>query len=148
MAGLRARSGSRFALMARLVAAAGLVVDAALHLQLAPAYQLAAPAGIGQGNLFRVEAVLAILAAAAVLVRPGRRTVTLALGVSASALAAVLVYRYVDVPSIGPIPSMYEPVWFAKKSATAVAEFAATASAAAALVLSKNSVSRTRQSDT
>jgi hypothetical protein len=34
----------------------------------------------------------------------------------------VLLYRYVDVGSIGPIPNMYEPVWFGEKTHSAYAE--------------------------
>jgi hypothetical protein len=109
-----------------LVAAAGLVADAVVHLQLAPDYQLAAPAGIGQGNLFRVEAVVAVLVALWVLVRPSRLSFGVAFLVAASALAAVLLYRYVDVPAFGPIPSMYEPLWFPEKTLSAVAEAVAT----------------------
>ncbi len=31
--------------------------------------------------------------------------------VAASAVGAVLVYRYVAVGTIGPLPNMYEPTW-------------------------------------
>ena len=31
--------------------------------------------------------------------------------VAASALAAVVLYRYVDVGAIGPFPNLYEPTW-------------------------------------
>jgi hypothetical protein len=34
-----------------------------------------------------------------------------ALLVGASALAAVLLYRYVDVGAVGPLPDMYENTW-------------------------------------
>jgi hypothetical protein len=112
-----------------LVAAAGLAVDAVVHLQLAPDYQLAAPAGIGQGNLFRIAAVAAALVAVWVLVRPSRLSFAAAFLVAVSALGAVLLYRYVDVPALGPIPSMYEPLWFPEKSLSAVAEAVATLAA-------------------
>ena len=105
-----------------LVVALGLVVDAVVHLRLAPDYQLAAPDGIGQGNLFRIAAVAATLAALWLLVRPGRLSFAVAFLVAGSALVAVLLYRYVDVPALGPIPSMYEPLWFPEKTASAVAE--------------------------
>lgn len=49
-------------------------------------------------------------------------------------LAAVLLYRYVDVPALGPIPAMDEPVWFAKKTARAVAEAVATLGGASGLL--------------
>jgi hypothetical protein len=106
----------------RALVALGLVVDAVVHLHLASGYQLAQPGGIGQGNLFRVEGVVAVLAAGLVLLRGGRTVLLVAAAVALSALAAVVLYRYVQVPAIGPIPSMYEPVWFFQKSMSAVAE--------------------------
>ena len=118
----------------RLVTVAGLAVDAVIHLQLAPVYQLAAPGGIGQGNLFRIEAVLALLAAVIVLLRPTRIGYAAAFAIATGGLVAVLLYRYIDVPALGPIPSMYEPLWFAKKTVTAVAEAAAAGSALTGLL--------------
>jgi hypothetical protein len=106
----------------RAVTAAGLLVDAVLHLQLAANYQLAAPGGIGQGNLFRIEAVSAALAACVVLALGNRSAYLAGLVVAAGGLGAVLLYRYYQVPAIGPIPAMYEPVWFFKKTLSAVAE--------------------------
>ena len=120
-----------------LVAAAGLVADAVVHLRLAPGYQVAAPAGIGQGNLFRIEALAAALVALWVLVRPSRLSFAAAFLVAASALAAVLLYRYVDIPAFGPIPSMYEPVWFPEKTLSAVAEAVAAGAAFSLLARSR-----------
>jgi hypothetical protein len=131
-------------LLLRLVVAAGLVVDAVVHLRLAPGYQLADPAGIGQGNLFRVEAVVALAAAAYVLLRGSRLSFLVAALVGLSALAAVVITRYAQVPALGPIPSMYEPVWFFQKSLSAVAEGVAgfTALLAAALAGQRRDASR------
>lgn len=106
----------------RALTVIGLVVDAVIHLQLAPSYQLAAPGGVGEGTLFRVESVVALLAAAYVLIRGSRFAYVVAALVASSALVAVMLSRYVDIPAFGPIPSMYEPIWFGKKVATAVAE--------------------------
>ncbi len=106
----------------RVLTAAGLAVDAVIHVRLAPGYQLAAPDGIGQGNLFYLESAAAILAALYVLIRGSRPAFLLALVVAAGGLAAVLLYRYVDLPPIGPIPSMYEPVWYLEKTISAIAE--------------------------
>lgn len=113
----------------RVTIAAGLGVDAVIHLQLAAQYQLAAPGGIGQGTLFRIQAIAAILAAAWVLLRGTRLAVLSAAAIAASALVAVLLYRYVDVPALGPLPSMYEPLWFPQKTATALAEAVAVLAA-------------------
>ncbi|MBA2695743.1 MAG: hypothetical protein ACR2FV_07035 [Ornithinimicrobium sp.] len=106
----------------RLAVAAALTIDAVVHLRLASNYQLAAPGGIGGGNLFRVQAVAAILIGIYLLVRPSRLAYAVAALVLLSAFFAVLLYRYVEVPSIGPIPSMYEPIWYAEKAVSAVAE--------------------------
>lgn len=120
-------SGRRdpIALLLCLLVSAGLVVDAVVHLRLAPQYQLAQPGGIGQGNLFRIEAVVAVLAALFLLVRRSRLAFGVAALVALSALVAVVLYRYVDVPAIGFVPTMYEPVWFFSKTLSAVAEAAA-----------------------
>jgi len=108
-----------------------------VHLHLAPEYQLSAPDGIGAGNLFRVQAFVALAAAVFVLVRGTRTSYVVAFLVAGSALGAVVLYRYVNVPMLGPLPAMYEPVWFPEKSLTAVAEaIAAIVAGAAVLSLS------------
>ncbi|HST46922.1 hypothetical protein [Jatrophihabitans sp.] len=122
--------------------AAGLLVDAVLHLQLAANYQLAAPGGIGQGNLFRIEAVLAVLAALLLVLRHGNRTAyAMALLMAGGGLTALLVYRYYQLPAFGPFPAMYEPVWFFKKSLAAIAEAVATAAALAGYLQAGQSIS-------
>lgn len=121
----------------RLLTAAALVIDAVLHLQLARNYNLAAPGGIGEGNLFRLESVAALLAAVLVLGYGGRVAYALAFVVAASAAAAVLLSRYVDVPAFGPIPAMYEPVWFGKKVLATGAEALGTLTAAAGWALAR-----------
>ena len=75
-----------------------------------------------RANIFQVEAAVAILAAAYVGLRRSRASFAVAALVALSALVAVLLYRYVDVPSVGPIPSMYERIWFFDESLSAVAE--------------------------
>jgi hypothetical protein len=117
------------------VAVAGLAVDAYIHFDLAGNYAPIKTSTLSQADLFRAEGVLAILAAVALLARPRRYTALVAGLVAGSALVVLLVYRYYDVHSIGPIPSMYEPVWFREKVVSAIAEAAATLAAAALLVL-------------
>lgn len=120
----------------RIVIALGLTVDAVVHLRLAPEYQLAFPEGMGGGTLFRVEAVVAVIAAVAVLVWGNRGTYLFALLVAASAFVAVVLTRYVEVPALGPLPSMYEPIWFFEKSLSAIAEGIAAIAALMALLAS------------
>ncbi|THJ66935.1 hypothetical protein E8P82_05580 [Arthrobacter echini] len=81
-----------------------------------------APDGIGGGTVFRIQGVIAILSALYVLVRGSSRAFLMAGLVAFASLAAVLAYRYLQIPSIGPIPSMYEPVWYTTKVITAVVE--------------------------
>ncbi|MFI1753608.1 hypothetical protein [Streptomyces sp. NPDC020571] len=106
---------------ARLLAAACLAVDAYVHADLADQYD-GISASISQGNLFRIEAALAALAAVLVLVWRRLPGDLFATAVAAGGLALLLVYRYVDVGELGPVPNMYEPIWFGEKEATAVAQ--------------------------
>jgi hypothetical protein len=94
----------------RVGAAAALGVDAAVHWQNAPAYD-AVTGTVSQGALFRTEAVVAVVTALLVLIRPRRSSWVAALLVAGSALGAVLLYRYVDVGVPGPLPDMYENTW-------------------------------------
>lgn len=119
----------------RVAVVVALAIDAVVHLRLATNYQLAAPGGIGGGNLFRIQAVAAILVGVYLLVRPSRAAYAAAGLVALSAFVAVVLYRYVEVPAIGPIPSMYEPIWYFEKSLSAVAEGAGALLAAVGMVL-------------
>jgi hypothetical protein len=59
-----------------------------------------------------------------------------AFGVGASALGAVLVYRYVDVGALGPLPDMYENTWqVSGKLLSAYAEGAAVVLAGLGLLV-------------
>lgn len=66
--------------------------------------------------------MVAVLVAAWLVVTGSRVAWASAFLVLASALVAVVLYRYVPVPQLGPIPSMYEPIWFPEKTVSAVAE--------------------------
>jgi hypothetical protein len=98
----------------RCTAAVGLAVDAGIHLKLAGQYD-AVTASISEGALFRVEAVAAVLAIVLVLVWRNRAGDAFAWLTAAAGLAAIIVYRYWNPGAIGPLPDMYEPVWFTDK---------------------------------
>jgi|GEM_PF-1076260 len=117
-----------------VVIALALLVDAVVHLHLASRYQLSAPGGIGAGNLFRLQSVIAAGAAVWVMLAGTRRSYITGFLVAASALGAVILYRYVNVPMLGPLPAMYEPVWFTEKTLSAVAEAVAAVVAGLAVV--------------
>jgi hypothetical protein len=118
----------------RLIAVAGLGIDAYVHLDLASTYA-EAEATINEGVLFRVEAVLAILTALVLILAARRLSFLLAFAVSASALGLMLISRYVDIGAIGPFPDPYDPVWFAEKLWAAYGEAAAATAALAGMVL-------------
>ncbi|MGH3793809.1 MAG: hypothetical protein ACRDSP_02860 [Pseudonocardiaceae bacterium] len=126
----RLRGRSVGEVIARVVVAAGLAYDSYTHFDLAGSYA-ANVAAISQGTLFRIEAVLAGLAALLVLVTRRRTAAIFALLVASSALGAVLLYRYVNIDAgiLGLLPDMYEPTWYPEKVLSAVAEAAATIAA-------------------
>ncbi len=106
-------------LLLRVVTVAALAYDAYSHFDLAANYD-ANVASVSQGTLFRIEAVLAIVAAVLVAVTRRRIAALLAFLVAAGGLAAILLYFYVDVGAIGPLPSMFEPVWYPEKTWSAI----------------------------
>jgi hypothetical protein len=118
----------------RLIAVAGLGIDAYVHLDLASTYS-EAQAPINEGVLFRAEAVLAILTAVTLILAARRLTFLIAFAVSASALTLMLVSRYVDLGPLGPFPDLYDPVWFAEKLWAAFGEAAAAVASVAGLLL-------------
>jgi hypothetical protein len=114
---------NRSSLALAIAAAAGLAYDAKVHLHLAAGYDAIGDT-ITQGSLFRVEAVAALLAAVLVLVVDNRLAWAVAGGVGLAGVGAVLLYRYVDVGALGPVPNMYEPAWYPEKLHSLYAEAA------------------------
>jgi hypothetical protein len=117
---------SRLSLALAVLAAAGLGYDAFVHLHLAGGYD-AIGSTITQGWLFRLEAGAAILVAIAVLLSDSRLVWAAAGLTGLAGVVAVVLYRYVDVGAIGPIPDMYEPAWYPEKTRSALAESGVTA---------------------
>lgn len=106
---------------ARVLAAAGLAVNAYVHAHLAPTYDGVA-ASVSQGDLFRLEAALGALAALLVLVWRRLPADLFAFVVAAGGLALLVIYRYVDVGQLGPFPDMYEPLWNGDKTVALVSQ--------------------------
>ncbi|MEU4848223.1 hypothetical protein [Streptomyces gilvosporeus] len=105
----------------RLVAAAGLAVDAYVHADLAAELD-AVVATLSEGMLFRVEAALAALAALLVLLWRRPASDAFACIVAGGGLVLLLLYRYVDVGRLGPLPDMYNPAWSDAKKLAALAQ--------------------------
>jgi hypothetical protein len=131
MMALNTRGRAAVRLGLALVAATGLAIQAYVHFDLASQYDVIKSSVLSQGDLFRAEATVAAIAAAAVLLRPRRYTAAFAFVVAAAGTAAVLVYAYVDVGAFGPIPNMYDPIWYPKKTLSAWAEGMAAVAALA-----------------
>jgi hypothetical protein len=97
----------------RLATAAALVIDAVVHLQDAHFYDVSVGSFLlTEGQLFRVQAGVAIAGALLVLVWPRWPSWLFALLVAGSAVTAVVTYTYVNIGPIGGLlPNMYEPSW-------------------------------------
>jgi hypothetical protein len=121
----RAWSPLQWTLM--IVVVVGLAIDAFVHYDLASAFANNKTSTLSEADLFRVEATAAVVAAVALIVRPRRYTAGFAFLVALAGTVAVIVYRYVDVGSFGPIPDMYDPYWApAEKNISLIGEVVAT----------------------
>ena len=118
----------------RWVTAIGLAVSAYLHWDLARSPYVA-DGQITLAGLFVAQAVVAALVAVWVAVRAETLAVLAALAVAAGSLTALVLSVYVRLPSFGPFPVLYEPLWYGDKVAAAVAAAVATLTALAALAL-------------
>jgi hypothetical protein len=116
-------SGIAFAL--RVLAAAGLGISAYVHLHLAHMYRSLGDT-ITQGDLFYAQGAVCIVIGLWLLVTGMRLAWLSAALVGAASFAAVMLYRYVDVGAIGPLPNMSDPSWYPSpdKALSAVAEAA------------------------
>jgi hypothetical protein len=123
------RRAGRTGLGLRLVGALALGYSAYLHFRIAADRPpLFADGQVTLSGLFVAQAVAATVVSLWVLVR-GTRLAWLAFGaVALASLAALVASVYVQIPSIGPFPVIYEPIWYTDKY------LAAAAAAVAALV--------------
>lgn len=143
-AGLRAETPVGWGL--RVLVAACLVTDAVVHLRLASQYALASASGhLSEGLLFRVESIVALVVALVVLLVGNRVAYAAAFIVAGSAFLAVMLFRYVDIPAFGPVPSMYEPIWFRQKTVSAIAEGLGAVLSAVGFVRAWTTVGRERR---
>lgn len=139
---------SRVSALQRALAVATAVllgIDAYVHLHDAHFYDSLASSSLSEGTLFRIQAIVAVVVAVALLIRPHPVVWAVAVLVTASAVGAVLLYTYVDVGALGPLPDLYEPTWVpAGKLASAVAEGLGTLLALTGLVVSMRTHLRAR----
>lgn len=127
-------AGVRRSWLLRGVAATALAVSAAVHVDLAEG-PWAADGQVTLAGLFVADALAAVVVGLWVLLR-GSRLAWLAVAlVAVPSAAALVVTTYVQVPSVGPLPAVYEPFWYAEKVVAAVAAALAALCAAVALGL-------------
>ena len=118
-------------LILRLLVAAGLAADAYVHWVFAPDMAFVQGGAIGGDLLFRIQAAVAAVVAVVILAHAIRWTYALAFLVAGSAVGALLFYYYVDAGALGPLPAMYEPVWYTEKTISLVGEGVAALAALA-----------------
>lgn len=118
-----------------VIAVAGLAVDAWTHLDLAPQFALNRTSTLSEATLFRIEAALAIAAAVLLVLRQNVLTVLFAAAVAGGGAFLLVLYRYVDVGRLGPVPDLYEPIWFREKVESLIGELVALAASLALLAL-------------
>ncbi|MDQ1539217.1 MAG: hypothetical protein QOE58_3610 [Actinomycetota bacterium] len=119
-------------LLLTVITAAGLAVDAYVHWKLAPPLDAIVGTSspqISQGELFRIEAVMALVAMVLVVTTRRRISAAVAFLVAVGGLGAVLLYAYVNVGEIGPLPNMYDPTWYSEKIISASAQVVAALAA-------------------
>ena len=127
----------------RLLAAAGLAVDAYVHTDLAGGFDTGGT--LSETRLFLIQASLAALAALGIVVRGRRLEAAFGFLIAAAALGAVLLYRYVNVGKLGPLPNMYDPAWYTEKTVSLIAEAVAVVACAALLAVRQRQHRRARQ---
>jgi len=121
-------SGNRLspvAITLRVLAVAALGVSAYIHIDLAHLYKTLGD-DITQAQLFYAQGIVASVVGLWLLVTGHRVAWWAAALVGAASFAAVMLYRYVDVGAIGPIPNMHDASWLPSpdKAISAVAEAA------------------------
>lgn len=109
-------------LILRLIVAAGLAADAFVHWRFAPDMAFVQGGSIDGDLLFRVQAAVAGVVAVIILTYATRWAYALAFLVAASAAGALVLYYYVDVGALGPLPDMHEPVWYLEKTISLAGE--------------------------
>jgi hypothetical protein len=100
---------------------------------------------VNEGVLFRIEGAAAVVVAVLVLVRQNVLTAALTVLLAGGGAALLVLYRYVAVGKIGPIPNMYEPIWFQEKVVSLIGELVAVVAGLALLAISLSARRRSPQ---
>lgn len=116
--------------------AAALLVNAVIHIRLAAPFDALTGTVVSQGDLFRLQAVVNLVAIGLVLAARRRWADALALVIAAGGAALIIVTVLVplDLTALG-LPLLFEPAWYQDKVTALVAQLLAALAAAALLVL-------------
>lgn len=93
----------------RVLAVAALGISSYVHLHVAHLYSYGST--ITGTDMFVGQGIVAAVVAVVLLVTGNRWVWVLAALVGLASFGAVMLYRYVDVGAIGPIPNMYDATW-------------------------------------
>jgi hypothetical protein len=93
----------------RVLAAAALGISSYVHLHVAHLYSYGST--ITGTDMFIGQGVVAALVAVVLVVTGNRWAWVVAALVGLASFGAVMLYRYVDVGAIGPLPNMYDATW-------------------------------------
>ena len=110
------------------ITAAALIVNAVIHLQLAGPFDAIAGTLIGQGWLFRIQAIVGIVVALLLVVTRRAWVAAIAAVVAAGGLALILitVTAPLDLTALG-LPVLFEPLWYPQKTVAAIVQAVAVA---------------------
>jgi len=105
------------------VTAAALIVNAVIHLQLAGPFDAITGTLIGQGWLFRIQAIVGIVVALLLIVIRRAWVAAVAAVAAAGGLALILitVAAPLDLTTLG-LPVLFEPLWYPQKTVAAVVQ--------------------------
>ncbi len=122
-------SAARWILIA--LTALALVVNAVIHLQLAGPFDAITGTLIGQGWLFRIQAIVNIAVAILLIVVRRPWVAVAAAVVAAGGLALILITVAVplDLTVLG-LPVLFEPLWYPQKTIAAIVQALAIVTAA------------------
>jgi len=110
------------------ITAAALIVNAVIHLQLAGPFDAITGTLIGQGWLFRIQAIVGIGVALLLVVTRRAWVAAMAVVVAAGGLALILitVTAPLDLTALG-LPVLFEPLWYPQKTVAAIVQAVAVA---------------------
>jgi membrane-associated PAP2 superfamily phosphatase len=135
-----------FLFFASAITAAGLIVNAIIHLTLAGPYEGNPGTLVSQGVLFRIQAVAGLVAGTLILFRPRPATALLTVVIALAGLASLLVTLVtpLDLTPLGG-PFIFEPAWYKDKIIAASAQILAIAGGITVMLITRRAPAGTHR---